>query len=226
MLVISKLRFYPGANKLFSWLVDRLRSLQKFREDSHYDLTRPLSALQDIVRIASQRLVDRGIISTNSDVYYLTPVEFRTLMTGDNAVTNGVRIPLKGRRRTYRMVNSRWQAERAAGPTPKRRVSGTGVSPGLARGIVKVIKSEREFDRLLPGEIIACPHSNPAWTPLFTSAAAVIAETGGVTSHAAIVAREYGIPAVMGLSGILRILKDGDRVTVDGDHGVVEILKS
>jgi len=68
---------------------------------------------------------------------------------------------------------------------------------------------------------LICPYTNPAWTPLFTSAAAVVTETGGAASHAAIVAREYGIPAVMAVRGATRILEDGQAVLVDGNRGIV-----
>ena len=72
----------------------------------------------------------------------------------------------------------------------------------------------------LPGEVLVCLHTNPSWTPLFT-AAGVVAETGGAASHAAIVAREYGIPAVMAASGATTTLTDGEEILVDGSRGVV-----
>ena len=71
------------------------------------------------------------------------------------------------------------------------------------------------------GDVLVCPYTNPAWTPLFQRAVAVVVDSGGVGSHAAIVAREYGIPAVMGTGSATRILTDGQRITVDGDSGRV-----
>jgi len=76
-------------------------------------------------------------------------------------------------------------------------------------------------DRLQAGEVLVSPYTNPAWTPLFATAAAVVTETGGVSSDAAIVARRYGIPAVMAVAGATRLLKDGQEVVVDGNRGAV-----
>src|SRR5262249_43588190 len=98
---------------------------------------------------------------------------------------------------------------------------GTPGSPGVAEGQVRVIRDSREFGRLLPGEVLVAPFTNPAWTPLFQRAVAVVVDTGGAASHAAIVAREYGIPAVMGTAEGTRRLADGERVRVDGSRGIV-----
>jgi phosphoenolpyruvate synthase/pyruvate phosphate dikinase len=86
---------------------------------------------------------------------------------------------------------------------------------------VRVIRGEHEFNFLQPGEVLVCPYTNPAWTPLFAAAVAVVAETGGATSHAAIVAREYGIPAVMAVRGATRLLQVGREILVDGNRGRV-----
>lgn len=74
---------------------------------------------------------------------------------------------------------------------------------------------------LLAGEVLVCPYTNPAWTPLFTTAIAVVTETGGLASHTAIVAREYGVPAVMSVPGVTRTLKEGQEIQVDGSRGIV-----
>ena len=100
-------------------------------------------------------------------------------------------------------------------------LSGTPGSPGIARGPVRVVQSASEFGKLQAGEVLVAPVTNPAWTPLFQRAAAVVVDTGGSASHAAIVAREYGIPAVMGTMNGTTELKDGQWVEVDGSHGLV-----
>jgi pyruvate,water dikinase len=84
-----------------------------------------------------------------------------------------------------------------------------------------VIREAAGFGRLRSGEVLVCPYTNPAWTPLFQRAAAVVVDSGGAGSHAAIVAREYGIPAVMGSATGTSVLTDGQVVTVDGDTGTV-----
>jgi pyruvate,water dikinase len=101
---------------------------------------------------------------------------------------------------------------------------GTPGSPGVAEGPVRIIRDGSEFGKLRSGEVLVAPYTNPAWTPLFQRAAAVVVDGGGAASHAAIVAREYGIPAVMGTSEGTQKLTDGQRVMVDGDQGRVVLL--
>jgi phosphoenolpyruvate synthase/pyruvate phosphate dikinase len=100
-------------------------------------------------------------------------------------------------------------------------VSGEPASGGRATGEVRVIHGPEEFGRLRPGDVLVCPYTNPSWTPLFQRAAAVVVDSGGIGSHAAIVAREYGIPAIMGTAVGTSVLRDGQLVIVDGDAGRV-----
>ena len=103
-----------------------------------------------------------------------------------------------------------------------RIVSGVPASPGRATGLVRVIRGPDEFDELQPGEILVAPLTAPAWTPLFTRAAAVVTDVGSAAAHASIIAREYGIPAVVGCGDATSRLRTGMRVTVDGTTGNVE----
>ena len=100
-------------------------------------------------------------------------------------------------------------------------ITGAPASSGSATGPVTVIREPAEFSRLAAGDVLVCPYTNPAWTTLFQRAAAVVVDSGGPASHAAIVAREYGIPAVMGTGTGTKILSDGQLVTVDGTSGRV-----
>ena len=103
-------------------------------------------------------------------------------------------------------------------------LQGAGASVGVARGPARVTLSEADFDRIQPGDIIVCPSSNPSWVPLFSIAAGLVTDTGGVLSHAAVVAREFGLPAVVGTRiGTTRIA-DGRMVEVNGSTGVVRML--
>ena len=97
-------------------------------------------------------------------------------------------------------------------------------SAGQATGKVRVVRGPAEFDKLQQGEILVCTYTDPEWTPLFTLAAGVVVDTGGTLSHAAIVAREYGIPAILATGNATRLLKDGDRVVVDGTNARVKKL--
>ena len=101
-------------------------------------------------------------------------------------------------------------------------VAGSPASPGRATGVVRVIRGPSEFDELQPGEILVAPLTAPAWTPLFLRAAAVVTDVGGAAAHASIIAREYGIPAVVGCGDATARLRTGMRVSVDGSTGNVE----
>ena len=100
-------------------------------------------------------------------------------------------------------------------------LTGTSGSPGVARGPAKIVHDVSEFGKLQAGDVLVAPVTNPAWTPLFQRAAAVVVDTGGSASHAAIVAREYGVPAVMGTMNGTSKLKDGEWIQVDGSRGLV-----
>ncbi len=89
--------------------------------------------------------------------------------------------------------------------------------------MAKVILGPEEFDKLGNGEILVAPLTNPVWTPLFAIAGGVVTEVGGMLSHGAIVAREYGIPAVLSAAGATKIIRDGQTITVDGNRGVVQL---
>ena len=102
-------------------------------------------------------------------------------------------------------------------------LQGIAGSPGVISGPARVVRGPDEFGRLEKGEILVAPLTNPVWTPLFAIAAGVITEVGGILSHGAIVAREYGIPAVMSVPGATHAISDGETITVDGNRGLVMI---
>jgi phosphohistidine swiveling domain-containing protein len=102
---------------------------------------------------------------------------------------------------------------------------GVAVGSGCATGKARLLRSPEEGVRLGNGDILVVPSTDPAWTPLFLRAGGLVMETGGYLSHGAIVAREFGIPAVVNLPGILHHLQDGDVVEVDGGRGLVRRLR-
>ena len=100
---------------------------------------------------------------------------------------------------------------------------GLPASPGRASGRVRIIRGPEDFERLQPGDVLVAPATAPAWTPLFSRCAAVVTDTGSVLAHASLVAREFGIPAVVGTGDATARLSDGQVVTVDGSLGIVEV---
>ena len=104
-------------------------------------------------------------------------------------------------------------------------IKGFASSAGVAEGPARVLKMLKEIVDLQPGEILVCPTTNPSWAPVFTNIKAAVTDIGGLTSHAAIVCREYGIPSVTGTGLATQVIKTGDIIKVDGDTGVVEVIE-
>jgi len=113
----------------------------------------------------------------------------------------------------------------AGGQADSSEIRGFAASSGVAEGVARVVKSVEEIDRLRYGDILVCRVTNPTWAPIFQKIAAAVSDIGGSMSHAAIVAREYGLPAVVGTGTATQKIKDGQRIRVDGGRGVVTILE-
>ncbi len=200
-----------------------------FREDSHFHGTRVLPVLRHAVLEAGRRLAAAGVLREADDVLHMRLEELEGLADPATlAPADAERVRATVRRRSAR------RAELAGVPliAPSvlfagRKTDGdalvTGIpaSGGRATGPVRAIHEPADFGRLRSGDVLVCPYTNPSWTPLFQRAAAVVVDTGGIGSHAAIVAREYGIPAVMASATGTAALADGQVVTVDGDTGRV-----
>jgi len=112
----------------------------------------------------------------------------------------------------------------AAPLTPDASLRGYPASPGVCEGTARVVRSVDEIGAVQHGEILICQVTAPSWAPIFTKVKAAVSDIGGMMSHAAIVAREYGMPAVVGTGHATRLIRTGQRVRVDGSSGVVEIL--
>jgi phosphohistidine swiveling domain-containing protein len=131
-----------------------------------------------------------------------------------------------------RMMNEAflWAVERILAPGgpghdgTDAAVTGIAASPGSYTGPVRIIYDEAEFDRLRAGDVLVCPVTSPVWSVLFPSIGALVTDTGGILSHPAIIAREYGVPAVVNTGGGTSALHDGQLVTVDGSAGTVRIV--
>jgi pyruvate,water dikinase len=190
-----------------------------------------------VLRIG-QALTNRGQLATADDVFFLTRDEvLAALVNGEAFQAPDISARRATREEQARLVpplligrinpmlKRMWDSyPRMLGATPSERalVSGSPASAGRATGAVRVILGPDEFELLQPGEILVAPLTAPAWTPLFTRAAAVVTDVGSPAAHASIIAREYGIPAVVGCGDATARLTTGMRVTVDGSTGNVE----
>jgi phosphoenolpyruvate synthase/pyruvate phosphate dikinase len=103
-------------------------------------------------------------------------------------------------------------------------LKGFAVSPGKVSGRASVIMSPNDFDKMQPDSILVCPLTTPAWTQLFPHATALVTDIGSILAHGSIVAREYGIPAVLGVGNATQQIKSGDMLEVDGDRGTVKVI--
>lgn len=218
----------PMLTSLFNKTLKRTREFIAFRENSHMDLSRALHCLKVLSLELGQRLKAKGILEHPQDVRFLTFQDIRNSILSPCSIESVKHAKDKIDREmgTYQertkirnfLLGQNLNCEN---PT----LNGIAASPGLYEGTVRIIRDITEFHTLQPGEVLVAPFTNPTWTPLFTIAGAVIVETGGAASHAAIVAREYEIPAVMGVQGATNLLKNGQIVTVNGYQGHVKTKK-
>jgi pyruvate,water dikinase len=177
-----------------------------------------------------KRLTQRGIIEEQNDVFYCSWSDLVSILDGDwNG--EGLRILVAARKASQREKEAFNPPDVILGEEPvfSETVSlsssdclpGVAAAGGKACGIARLIRHPEEGNRLQPGDVLVAPSTDPGWTPLFLKACAVVMETGGYLSHGSIVAREFGVPAVVNVPGVMRIIKDGQKIVVDGDEGKV-----
>ncbi len=228
----------PRRLRAFRRLLADAQHIVPIREEQTEELTIAWPVMRRAVLRIGEALADRGLIAEADDVFFLTRAEVLAAL-GGGPMPATVDVP--GRRslrkerarlvppplvgRVNPMIQRVWDSFPGligARPSDRALVSGVPASPGRATGLVRVIRGPDEFDELQPGEILVAPMTAPAWTPLFNRAAAVVTDVGSAASHASIIAREYGIPAVVGCGDATARLRTGMRVTVDGSTGNVE----
>jgi pyruvate,water dikinase len=228
----------PRRLRAFRKLLADSQHLASVREEQVPHLTLAWPVMRCAVLRIGESLAAREVIREPDEVFFLTRGEVLEAL-GHERLAAAVDVtarrverdeqaklvaPLMVGRLTW-MMRSVWERlPRLVGavPSDSALVSGTPASPGRAAGAVRVIRGPHEFDELQPGEILVAPLTAPAWTPLFIRAAAVVTDVGSLASHASIIAREYGIPAVVGCGDATARLRTGMRVTVDGSTGNVE----
>lgn len=179
-------------------------------------------------------LVTAGHLKKADDMQYLTHAEVDAL--AKSKPVDGIAASIAARKKQHQQAHDytlpdAWVGDvvpaKRAKVVASKSLSGLGVSAGVATGRARIIlNTEAAFEREIePGDILVAPFTDTPWTPLFIPAAAVVVETGGMLSHAATVAREFGIPCVVLVHDATRIIGDGDTVTVDGAAGTVKVVK-
>jgi pyruvate,water dikinase len=194
-----------------------------------YVVELPDLARRAIVREA-QELTDAGLLSSPEDVFWLSLSELETTLRSrrvDRRLLDerSARFARDGSLRPPRLITS--EGEMVEAPpvegVPTGALAGTAASAGIAEGRARVVRKLEEA-RIEKGDILVAPYTDPAWTPLFPIAAGLVTEVGGLMTHGAVVAREYGIPAVVGVDAATEAIRDGALVRVNGTQGYVELL--
>jgi len=237
--VRARLSEQPDERDRFEFLLDHARRIGPITEIHNYWIDRMAQAhTRRLALRAGARLTRDGVLDRPEDVFYLDrdevaqllldPIDRRVLVIERREVHE------RQRRSTPPRVVGR-APDPAAGPvdrfdgariesTEADVLRGTGASAGQVRGPARVVLTSAEFDRVRPGDVIVCPSSNPSWVPVFTIAGGLVTNTGGVLSHAAVVAREFGLPAVVGARDATSRITDGQLIEIDGTAGTVRLL--
>lgn len=226
---------FGGALKtrLLSRFISLYRNTAGLREFPKYALVRLLGMYRQAILEVAQSLREKKIIQKEEDVFYLSLDELADLVENRFAADTGALI--RSRRQAFeqyqrltppRVITSEGEVftgARSGVQAPEGALVGTPVSAGVAEGYVRVVFRPEEA-KLDKGDILVAPFTDPGWTPLFHSARALVVEVGGMMTHGSVIAREYGIPAVVGIDNVTGILKDGQYVRVDGNRGFVQVL--
>jgi phosphohistidine swiveling domain-containing protein len=216
--------------------------------DHHFYIDQGANAHVRLVLLAvGRKLVEAGRLDQPDDVMFLQYNELRAVVGSADAIPAREII---ARRREERKASEKLRPRDWVGTvTPsqlafpylvnwgypdrfhqkqsddRQVITGIGASPGVLDGTARVVRTVDEFDQVRDGDILVCQMTNPAWVVLFTKIAALVTDTGGQTSHPAVLSREFGIPAVIGTSVATERIRSGDRIRVDGGAGRVEILE-
>jgi pyruvate,water dikinase len=237
----------PIKRMIFNHLLARSQQGSIFRENAKSEVIKVLTMMRKLVIELGKRLAGSGVLENADDIFFLRYEEITPVARGGSLKAAGFGDGVRARRAEYNKNNSvippdvvfgKFDPDNyvpdaedesvAASPgagNDGQVLNGIGVSPGKATGKARVILRADTEEQLLAGEILVAPFTDPGWTPYFVPAAAIVMDEGGVISHGSIVAREYGIPAVVNVGGGTRIIKTGQMIQVDGDNGVVTLLE-
>lgn len=221
-------------------VLDAVRGITMLSEDHNYYIDQRLATTpRRLLLAAGRRLVSKGTLADPEAVFFLRTSELIDALRNRTASLHGVATGRTGDLRRWRKItpppyigapppegalgSASNEPSLAESDTPNE-LRGLAASAGVARGPVRVLTSLSQAERLRPGDVLVVPVTSPAWTPLFAVACAIVTEVGGALSHTAVVAREYGIPAVVNVKNATKLLRDGQLVEVDGSGGIVRVL--
>jgi pyruvate,water dikinase len=224
-------------NWSFSWRVSAVQKRLNLKGQVAKSYNRLLAHLRWTFLAIGDRWVQRGILSEADDIFFLELAEIRRLVAGDEQLQQYSLSLLRDRRdRVNRDGEMQPPPSVVYGNDPPKTFSlpkpatqtmrGIGASPGQAEGMVQVVTSLQAMPPLDQPTILVVPYTDAGWVPILSRAAGIVASVGGILSHGAIVAREYGIPAVMDVEDATRRLQNGWRVRIDGTKGTVDILET
>jgi pyruvate,water dikinase len=232
--VLDRLRRLPDGDarsRETKAMIDRVRTFIGYREYPKYGIVSRYLVYKQALLVEAGRLVEAGVLREREDAFYLTFQEFQ-----DAVHTREVQRGLIGERKEAFRLNETLipprvltsDGEALSGAygrhgAPAGALVGLPVSSGTVEGRARVILDMAEAD-LQPGDILVTAFTDPSWTPLFVTITALVTEVGGLMTHGAVIAREYGLAAVVGVDHATRLIRDGDRIRVDGTEGYVEIL--
>ncbi len=232
--VLERLRALPdGAQKAdeAKRKIDRIRAFIGHREHPKYGMVSRYFVYKQALLEEAQRLVQAHVLREKEDIFYLTFEELHDVVR-TNHVDGLLILQRKDAFRSFQALTAprvlTSDGEVIAGTyrrvdVPAGALTGLPVSAGTVEGRARVILDMAEAD-LEPGDILVTAYTDPSWTPLFVAITGLVTEVGGLMTHGAVIAREYGLPAVVGVERATRLIRDGQRIRLHGTDGYIEIL--
>jgi pyruvate,water dikinase len=232
--VLERLRALPDGEQKADEakrMIDRVRTFIGYREYPKYGIVSRYFVYKQALLDEAEELVRARVLAAAEDCFYLT---FQELHDAVRAQRVDDRL-IRRRKDEFtshqaltppRVLTSDGEAVAGAyrrDDVPAGALVGLPVSAGTIEGRARTIHDMAEAD-LEPGDILVTPHTDPGWSPLFVAIAGLVTEVGGLMTHGAVIAREYGVPAVVGVEHATRLIRDGQRIRVHGTDGYVEIL--
>jgi pyruvate,water dikinase len=232
--LLDRLERLPGGRRKASKttkMISRLQNFSGYREYPKYLMMRHYWVLKQAMLIEASKLVEAGVIQRHEDVYHLSFEEFREAIRTGQVDTDLIAQRLDefdawARLTPPRVITSDGEVLGGAyedKPVPDGALAGIPASAGTVEGRARIVRDLTDAD-LEQGDILVTTFTDPSWTPVFLSVTGVVTEVGGAMTHGAVVAREYGLPAVVGVAGATRLIRVGQRIRVNGTDGYVQIL--